>query len=275
VVGLAAFVARRVTAQALLPVSQMAERAADWSEHDLNHRFDLGPADDELAQLGSTLDRLLDRVAIAIRSEQRLTSELAHELRTPLTAVQGSADLALLRDDADPATRADLEEISRAARAMGEVITTLVDVARTPLAGGGATCRVVDVVEDLRRAVPDRLSFVDDTAASTARIAGPRDLVVRILSPLLDNAVRHARSTVRLRAEDDRHAVTVRVVDDGAGVDEALRTRMFESGASSAGGTGLGLAIARRVASSLGGTIEVAPVPPGHGAELVVRLPRA
>jgi signal transduction histidine kinase len=69
----------------------MAARAADWSEHDLAHRFRLGPAPDELSQLGETLDHLLDRVAMTIRSEQRLTSELAHGPRTPLTAIQGSA----------------------------------------------------------------------------------------------------------------------------------------------------------------------------------------
>ena len=275
VVGLAAVIARRVTTQALLPVTQMAERAADWSEHDLNHRFDLGPADDELAQLGSTLDRLLDRVALAIRSEQRLTSEMAHELRTPLTAIQGSADLALLREDADPETRADLEEIAHASRAMAQVITTLVDVARAPLADGASTCRVTDLVADLRRAVPERLTWVDHTGDSTARIAGPREVVVRALSPLVDNAVRHARSTVELRASDGRHHVTICVVDDGAGVHPAVRDRVFETGASSSGGTGLGLAIARRVTSSLGGTIAVAPTPPGQGAVLVVRMPRA
>jgi signal transduction histidine kinase len=275
VVGLAAYTARRVTTQALEPVTQMAQRAADWSEHDLNHRFDLEPADDELAQLGSTLDRLLDRVAIAIRSEQRLTSEMAHELRTPLTAIQGSADLALLREHADPETRADLEEIASASRAMAQVITTLVDVARAPLADGASTCRVTDLVPELRRAVPDGLTFVDRTGESSARIAGPREVVVRALSPLVDNAVRHARSRVEVCAEDGRHHVTIRVVDDGAGVDPAVRDRVFETGASSTGGTGLGLAIARRVASSLGGTIAVDPTPPGQGAVLVVRMPRA
>ena len=275
VVGLAAFIARRVTTQALLPVTQMAQRAADWSEHDLNHRFDLGAADDELAQLGSTLDRLLDRVAIAIRSEQRLTSEMAHELRTPLTAIQGSADLALLREDADPETKADLEEIAQASRAMAQVITTLVDVARAPLAEGSSTCHASDLVADLHRAVPDRLTFVDATGDSVARIAAPREVVVRALAPLVDNAVRHARTTVELRARDERHHVLICVVDDGAGVDPAVRERVFETGASSTGGTGLGLAIARRVTSSLGGTIAVAPTPAGQGAELVVTLPRA
>ena len=76
------------------------------------------PPTNELAALGETLDHLLDRVASAIRSEQRLTSELAHELRTPLTAIQGSADLALLRgvDDPDGAARTSTRSPSPPAR---------------------------------------------------------------------------------------------------------------------------------------------------------------
>ena len=102
VVAGSAVIALRVTRQALRPVAQMADRAADWSEHDLEHRFDLGPATNELAALGQVLDRLLDRVASVILAEQRLTAELAHELRTPLTSIKGSADLALLRGVDDP-----------------------------------------------------------------------------------------------------------------------------------------------------------------------------
>jgi signal transduction histidine kinase len=123
--------------------------------------------------------------------------------------------------------------------------------------------------------VPERLAFVDRTGESRARIAGPREVLVRALSPLVDNAVRHARSTVELRAQDGRHHVTICVVDDGAGVDPEVREGVFDTGTSGAGGTGLGLAIARRVTSSLGGTITVAPTPPGRGAVFVVRVPRA
>ena len=274
VIGLAAVIARRVTSQALAPVTQMAERAADWSEHDLTQRFDLGPADAELAQLGETLDRLLDRVAMAIRSEQRLTSELAHELRTPLTAIQGSADLALMRGVADDATRGDLVEISRAARTMAEVITTLVDVARDPGAtAASATCRVADLLGTLRQSVPAGLELVEDTAASVARIAGPRNLVLRAVAPVLDNAVSHARARITVSAVDLPHAVAITVADDGPGVDDRVRDRIFEVGESSSGGTGLGLGIAQRVARSLGGTIVVES--PEAGASFVVRLPRA
>jgi two-component system OmpR family sensor kinase len=274
VVGLTAVIARRVTSQALAPVTQMAERAADWSEHDLAHRFDLGPADDELARLGETLDRLLDRVAMAIRSEQRLTSELAHELRTPLTAIQGSADLALMRGVTDEATHADLLEISKAARAMAEVISTLLDVARDPTAAAAsATCRIGDAIDLLRQSVPAEFDLVEDVAESTARIAGSRNLVLRTLAPVLDNAVTHAASTITIRAVDLPHAVAISVADDGPGIDDQMRERLFDVGASGIGGTGLGLGIAQRVARSLGG--EIVADTPESGASFSVRLPRA
>jgi signal transduction histidine kinase len=274
VIGLTVIIARRVTSQALAPVTQMAARAADWSEHDLTHRFDLGPARDELSQLGETLDHLLDRVAMAIRSEQRLTSELAHELRTPLTAIQGSADLGLIRGVADDQTRAELVEISKAARTMAEVITTLVDVARDPTAAGAsAACRVDDVIDALRQSVPAHLDLVEDVVESSARIAGPRPLILRAIAPVLDNAVSHAASTITVRAVDLPHVVAISIIDDGPGIDAGMREQIFEVGASGTGGTGLGLGIAQRVARSLGGEIVVEA--PASGATFTIRLPRA
>jgi signal transduction histidine kinase len=274
VVCVTALIARRVTSQALAPVTQMAARAADWSEHDLTHRFDLGQVDDELGQLGETLDLLLDRVATAISSEQRLTAELAHELRTPLTAIQGSADLALMRGVTEDAPRADLEEISRAARSMGEVITALLDVARDPTVGSTtASCSVGEVVEHLRATVPHRLRWVEDVEDPTARVAGPGSLVMRAVTPVVENAVRHAGSAVTVRSTTLPHAVAITVSDDGPGVDRALREHLFEAGASGTGGTGLGLGIARRVARSLGG--EVVVQGEAAGTAFVVRLPRA
>lgn len=271
-IAISAWIANRVTSQALKPVTQMAERATDWSEHDLGHRFELGEPDNELAQLGATLDGLLDRVAMAIRSEQRLTSELAHELRTPLTAIQGSADLALLRGVEDPQVRAELEQIGASARAMSEVITTLVDVARDRAAGVGSTSQAVDVVERVREMVPRDLVFVDETRASSARIAGPPELVVRTLAPLVENAAAHARTTITLSATDAPTSVELCVSDDGPGIAPELRDGLFTVGASGSGGTGLGLGIAQRIAQSMGGSVTAAQH--GPGASFVVRLPR-
>ncbi len=273
VIGISAAIASRVTTQALAPVAQMAKRATDWSEHDLTHRFELDGPDNELAQLGDTLDGLLDRVTMAIRSEQRLTSELAHELRTPLTAIQGSADLALLRGVDDDAARAELEQIATSARAMSIVITTLVDVARDHGSGAASTSVVADVVAEIRTMVPPELTFIDATTDSAARVAGPRDLVLRALAPIVDNAVVHARTTVTLTAVDTARTVEISVRDDGPGVEPGERDTLFDVGASSRGGTGLGLGIAQRVARSMGGSVHVGEERPG--ATFRITLPRA
>jgi two-component system OmpR family sensor kinase len=274
VIATTGVIALRVTRQALEPVTQMAQRAANWSEHDLTHRFGLGPPTNELAALGETLDHLLDRVASAILSEQRLTAELAHELRTPLTSIQGSADLALLRGVPDPATRQDIEQISASAREMSAVITTLLDLARdeTP-SSRRRTCTVEDLVPALVAAANDSVVVEDRTQASSASIAAPRDLVVRAILPLVDNAVHHARSRITLTAIDRPDAVELTVADDGPGVDGEARESIFEPGVTYRdGGAGLGLGIARRVARSFGGEVTVADRP--GGASFVVSMPR-
>lgn len=272
VVGVAGVIAWRVTRQALEPVEQMAERAADWSEHDLSHRFDLGTPDNELSKLGDTLDHLLDRVAAAIRAEQRLTAELAHELRTPLTTIQGAADLALLRGVADDDAREDLEAISTAARRMTEVIATLLDLARERGASAKSSTPLAAIVEAVRPLVPEHLELVDEASAITVPVAAPATLVVQAVSPIVENAVRYARSTVRFDARLTPDQVHLLISDDGPGLAAAIRGRVFEPGTSASDGTGLGLGISRRVARSLGGDVDVAEGT--EGAAFLVRLPR-
>jgi len=274
VIAATALMALRVTRKALEPVTQMAQFAASWSEHDLTHRFGLGPPTNELAALGETLDHLLDRVASAILAEQRLTAELAHELRTPLTAIQGAADLALLRGVADPAARQDLQQISDSAREMSGVITTLLDLARDDSSSARRrTCTVADLVPVLVSAAGTAVRVEDHTGPSSASIAAPRDLVVRAILPLIDNAVQHAVDEIRLTAVDRPDSVELTVADDGPGVADEVRGVVFEPGVTyREGGAGLGLGIARRVARSFGGEITLAEGP--GAACFVVSLPR-
>jgi signal transduction histidine kinase len=124
----------------------------------------------------------------------------------------------------------------------------------------------------------DSVEVVDRTAGSAASIAAPRDLVVRAIRPLVDNAVHHARSTVILAAVDHPDRVELTVADDGPGVDEELRDQVFEPGVTFRdGGAGLGLGIARRVARSFGGEVTLAEEKAGQngaGAAFVVTMPR-
>ncbi|MBZ5734062.1 HAMP domain-containing histidine kinase [Nocardioides sp. TRM66260-LWL] len=291
-VAVSGAVATRVTASALRPVTRMAALATEWSEQDLSRRFDLGPATDELARLGASLDTLLDRVADALRAEQRLTSELAHELRTPLTAVLGIAELAEMRAGTDPRAADDFARIADAARTMSTTITTLLDVARRPIDAARGTALVDDDEPAPTASVAEVLAALDALRAAQApggvdhlpelhrdvrdadalRVALPVELAVRCLAPVVDNALRHARHRVELRARaaDDDVLITVR--DDGDGVEAAVADRLFDAGVSGAGSTGLGLAVARRVANAVGGSVELASARP---AVFEVRLPRA
>ncbi len=282
VVAGSALIALRVTREALRPVAQMAERATEWSEHALDHRFDLGPATNELAALGSILDRLLDRVASAIVAEQRLTAELAHELRTPLTSIKGSADLALLRGVDDPDVARELEQISESAAAMAGVISTLLDISREPATSASHLgCQASEVFDDATAAIGaaarQGVSIEVRAGTSTATIAAPREIVVRAVQPLVHNALQNATSVVVLEAFDLADRVDLVVTDDGPGVDTERRERLFDPGVSHReGGAGLGLGIARRAARSLGGEISLQDPPQdGHlGGRFVVSLPR-
>jgi two-component system OmpR family sensor kinase len=261
-VVLSGVVAWYVSRRALRPVRQMAERADEWSASDLERRFDLGAPTNELSQLGSTLDALLDRVAGVIRDEQRLTAELAHEIRTPLTAIIGSAELARMRAPGDPGLRSDLDEISGAGRRLSDVVTSLLQISQTPGASGGSTSldEAVAVVRDLVIA-PVRLRV----EGSVPRIEGSLALVGRALAPLVENAGQHAVGSVVVSARAD-HFIEISVADDGPGVAPELREKLFDPGVSSRGSSGLGLGIARRAARSLGGDVTV------EGDAFVLRL---
>jgi signal transduction histidine kinase len=261
--------------KALRPVGEMTERAADWSEHDLDRRFNLGPAHDELTGLSATLDGLLARIASSIRHEQRFSAEVAHELRTPLAGVRGEAELALADPSLEESSRAAFEQILRGTERMQSVIETLVAAARGDASRTPGSCDAVmaaDTAADAVRPTAQR-SGVDlslRAARDRVRVGADEDLVAGALQPLLDNAVRHARDAVTVTVERDDGQVVFRVCDDGPGVGPDT-TAPFEPGRSTAGGAGLGLPLARRLARSCGGDVEA--VSDDGGGRFELRLP--
>ncbi len=131
-----------------------------------------------------------------------------------------------------------------------------------------------------RRLRADDRVDVDLTGVGAGRVLGDPDLLARLIGNLADNAVRHATSTVRLSLADHDGQVVLSVHDDGAGVPEAERERIFQrfarldgARAASRGGTGLGLAIARDIARQHQGTLVLDPS--ASGARFVLTLPAA
>jgi two-component system OmpR family sensor kinase len=256
--GLAASEAARFT---LGRVHHMVGQAQAWEEHDLEGRFGVAGARDELAELGHTLDHMLNRIAAAIRGERRLTDEMAHELRTPLTVIRGEAELALVAGagSSDEALHAIVDSVERAERS----IAAMLDAARSRFAEA-----ITDDVATVLRALADDRAGV--TAPDRLAVGVDAGTLAAIVGPLLDNAVRHASEAVTISASEEEGHVLVLVLDDGSGVDPDDLERVFGPGVSGEGTAGLGLAVVRRLAHAVGGRVRALP---GPGGRFEVRLP--
>jgi signal transduction histidine kinase len=260
---------RRALNGALRPVAQMTTRAEDWGAHDLDRRFDLGPARDELTGLAATLDGLLARIAASRRHEQRFASEVAHELRTPIAALRARAELALEASgdesahEREKALRAVVDDVIRVDRA----IDALMAVARRELDPSAGSVDLTALVADI-----DGVDVHVDGTLPAAE--GEPEVVRRALAPLVDNARRYAREQVVLELSSGAGRVRVAVRDDGPGLTPALAERVFDPGTRGPGdsgnGAGLGLPLARRLARSCGGDVTWAP---GPGGCFVLELP--
>ncbi|MFI9722941.1 sensor histidine kinase [Streptomyces sp. NPDC052396] len=258
---LAGGVAHLVVRRALRVVHEMAALADDWGHHEPGRRFDLGVPRDEFGELGQTLDHLLERVETALADERRLTDEIAHELRTPLTVLRGEAQLAQMSGEPVP-PEAVLSEVGR----LDAAITTILRAARART-DAGTRC---DLRSAARQAIAGRA--VEVAFPTRIEVAVAADVAVALLSPLLENGLRHARSRVWITARIQGEAIVVDVLDDGPGFDPAEVDRVFETGVTGGGGYGLGLPVVRRIAASAG--VEVRAIADGRG-HVEVTLPAA
>jgi signal transduction histidine kinase len=289
--ALAAFVAVGLAANwlirgALAPISKMTRDAAQWSEHDIDRRFGMGPPRDEFTLLAFTLDGLLDRLASSLRHEQRLSAELSHELRTPLANVAAQAQYALRHTEPTSEGRQVLENILLSTQQMTTTLDTLIAAARGGLDLHGATSdanAAVRAVAATCRALADEegVEIVVSAPPIAPRVAVEQHLVERVLAPLVENGCRHAHGRICLDVHVHASRVEFAVQDDGDGIPTEDLDRIFASGwqgksgqqgSTQVIGAGLGLALARRLARSAGG--EVRAERSNTGARLLVQLPR-
>ena len=263
--------------RALRPVAQMTHQAAHWSAHDLDRRFGEDRRPVELDDLAATLDGVLNRLSSVVRHEKQLSAEISHELRTPLARIL--AEVELLRRTQPPAdTDAVLASVQTSVVEMSEMLETLMAAARSDSSSPPGRCDAVDVMRALidRRTEPDVVVHLHSRGVVMAGVEG--NLLGRALSPLLDNAVRYARTAVDITVAADRGLVRIEVRDDGPGFAEEDLPHVFEPGRRSSRpdaheGAGLGLALARRLVRSADGSVQATNG--ARGAVLAVTVPLA
>ena len=274
-----------VLGRALSPVEELRRSADAIARSGGPGVLPVPRADDELGALARTLNAMLDSLQAAAARQRSFVADAAHELRSPVAALRASIEVARLHPAAYPADElaAELEDEVRRLQALVDDLLVLARIGARPVVdedlGLAALAHEVVAVSGGRATgepghPPVAVSVVVEGEA-TAR--GDRAAVGRILRNLVDNAVRHAASQVRVTAGPG----TLVVDDDGPGIDAADRERVFErftrldeARERDAGGTGLGLAIARETAREHGDDVVLGDSPLG-GLRAEVRLSRS
>ena len=269
--------------RALAPVERLRRTASEITHTGSGTRLPEPPGDDEVAHLASTLNQMLDRLDASARSQRQFVADASHELRSPVATIRTLLEVDAQAPGDPDDLRADL--LGEAAR-LERLVRALLSLARRDATDPqrrrdhDQEIRLVDVVETETRR--PRRHQVTLEVAGDPRVAGDNQALATLVTNLLDNADRHARSRVAVSVTVDvsRRTAELVVADDGPGVPEAERDRIFdrfvrldEARTRDAGGAGLGLAIARAVVEDHGGTLVCEAAAPAPGARFVARLP--
>jgi two-component system, OmpR family, sensor kinase len=262
--------------RAIAPLEALSRTARNISETDLTGRIPVR-GNDEIAELGRTFNNMLDRLEVAFANQKDFLSDVSHELRTPITVIRGHletlGDSPAERQEAIAVIQDELDQMTR-------YVEDLLLLAKAPqpdfLRPGPVD---VDLfTHDLFakvRSLGDRDWRLDGTGVGI--VVADQQRIAQAIMNLAENAVRytHDGDAIWLGSSliGDRARLWVR--DDGPGIDEADRERIFDRYAradTSSDGLGLGLSIVQAIAEAHGGRVEL-DSRPGLGATFTIVLP--
>jgi signal transduction histidine kinase len=279
--GVVGFTTWRVVGAALAPVEAIRSEVSSMGAADLATRVPVPASGDEIEELATTMNQMLDRLEAAQRRQRQFVSDASHELRSPLAAVRQHAEVARAHPD-----RTSPEELAEVVLAEEARLESLVDdlllLTRSDEGGLGLHPTSVDLddltLEEAHRG-PALALAMDTTGVTPVLVDGDEALLRRAVRNLIDNASRHAakRVEVATRVEHGRAIITVH--DDGPGIPAEHREDVFQrfvrldqARSADEGGAGLGLAIVAEVVAAHGGEVAILTSPLG-GAAVRIQLP--
>jgi signal transduction histidine kinase len=270
-----------VATRALAPVERIRREVEQITGARLDRRVPEPRSRDEIQRLARTMNEMLGRLEGSRERQQQFVADASHELRSPLASIRQTAEVARAHPGALPdgeLADAVLEESAR----MQRLVEQLLLLTRGDEGAVPRTHRDVDL-DDLALAEAGRVRrsglAVDTSGVAAGRVRGDRTALAQVVRNLVDNAARHADAAMAVAVGENGDSVDLVVEDDGPGIPEHDRQRVFErfvrldeARARDAGGSGLGLAIAKEIVAAHGGTVAVSSSALG-GARFVVRLP--
>lgn len=273
--------------RALRPVRSITDAARRASELRLGQRLALSGPDDEIKQLADTFDVMLDRLDAAFTSQKRFVANAAHELRTPLTAMRTSIEVTLSKQQRTPEQLEEMaERVKRSVARAEATIEALLTLASSE--AGATTSEPLDLATaaedalDSARPEIDQRAITVEAALGPAQTRGDRVLIERMITNLVENAVRHNHEGgwIAIRTHTQNGNSVFEIANTGPIVLADQLPGLFEPFArahervDAQDGVGLGLSIAEAIARAHDTAIAAHPRPEG-GLQLSVTLPTA
>jgi two-component system sensor histidine kinase MprB len=284
-VALAAVLGRFAARRVLAPLGEVAQAAQHISEtDDLSRRIRVH-ADDEVGQLATRFNLMLDRLEgsrnaldHSVRAQRQLVADASHELRTPVTSLRTNIEVLLEGGELDPEDRRRLlSDVVEQSEELSALVADLIELARGDQSGPETEYVRLDRIaaESVARARRDAPGIRFEAHLEPVVLDGVPERLGRATNNLLDNASRHSPPGGVVEVTVDLNGVSVR--DHGSGVAPEDQPYVFDrffrgSGSRGRQGSGLGLAIVRQVTEQHGGTASVANAPDG-GAVFTLALP--
>jgi signal transduction histidine kinase len=283
VVAVVAGIAWLITGRALRPVEAIRAEVEEISGSTIHRRVPEPATGDEVARLARTMNAMLDRLETAAQRQREFVSDASHELRSPVASMRTQLEVGL-SESPDPywsgVTASVLEDEARLEALIADLLLLATIDEASPRTGSAVD--VAALVRDEARRPRDVAVRTTIQPDDEAFVIGIHSLLSRVLTNLLDNAARYARSDVRVGVHIDGEFVLIHVDDDGPGISPLDRERVFERftrldtararGGDADGGAGLGLPLARGIVDRHHGTVMATDSPLG-GARFEVRLP--
>jgi signal transduction histidine kinase len=279
-------VLRLALGRALAPLFALSQRLAERGANDLSPLGFAAPYR-ELAPIVEALERLLQQLREKIAREQRFIQDVGQKLRQPLAVM---ATQSRILAASGPARQQAEQQIDQAVAQASHLIARLLQMARIdglhaapPESLDLAQLLEAELASRVPQAVARGIELSLDAPPSLCLLL-ERHAFDAIVHNLLDNALRYGRvdGCVALQLQQHGENLMLSVADDGPGIAEAERERVFERfyrGAAAPGdavgglGAGLGLAIVRQAARRLGGTVQLTRGLHGTGCRFIVILP--
>jgi signal transduction histidine kinase len=286
--------------RAVAPIQRLSRAVRELSPRSFSARFKTRSTDAEVARLEDELNSALERLEGGYRAQAQFISNVSHELKTPIAVLLTEAQVAKLEGKSPERSSAFVDMAEREMKRLGNLVESLLILARTDMNKNRLTQPVsvndllLEAVQHCRLlAEQHRVRLVANLVADDIdpTVMGDPQLLQVMVENLVRNAIRHspAGAPVAIEAHRTGEQVSIAVRDEGPGIPEEYRDRIFDRGVrvpsangakgSAVGpdawdGAGLGLAIARNVAQLHKGGIRLEPNA-GGGCAFLVDLPLA